>query len=81
MSNLSSTPVSNDVNTSTTSTTSSSLVGLRYEIFGKVQGVFFRKFTKEKADSLGVVGYVLNTKQNTVKGEAPGTSERIEALK
>ena len=67
---------------STSSTTSSSLlVGLRYEIFGKVQGVFFRKYTKEKADTLGLVGYVLNTPQNTVKGEAQGSKEKIEAFK
>ena len=27
---------------------------------GKVQGVWFRKFTKKKADSLGLSGYVKN---------------------
>ena len=69
-------------NTSLPNTTSSSsMIRLQYEIFGKVQGVFFRKFTKEKADSLGIVGYVLNTKQNTVKGEAQGSNESIQQLK
>ena len=65
----------------TSSSSSSSMTRLQYEIFGKVQGVFFRKFTKEKADSLGIVGYVMNTKQNTVKGEAQGSNESIQQLK
>lgn len=32
-----------------------------FEIQGKVQGVFFRKHTKAKADTLGIVGWVANT--------------------
>ena len=38
------------------------LVALEYEVFGKVQGVFFRKFTHEKAQSLGLRGWVKNTR-------------------
>ena len=38
------------------------LVALEYEVFGKVQGVFFRKFTNEKAQSLGLRGWVKNTR-------------------
>ena len=37
------------------------LVALEYEVFGRVQGVFFRKFTNEKARSLGLRGWVKNT--------------------
>ena len=43
----------------TASTTGASL---DYEVFGKVQGVFFRKHTKTTADTLGVSGWVRNQK-------------------
>ncbi|KAI9203786.1 acylphosphatase domain-containing protein [Polychytrium aggregatum] len=32
------------------------LVRVQFEVFGKVQGVFFRKFTHGKAIELGLVG-------------------------
>ena len=56
------------------------LTHLRYEVSGKVQGVFFRKCTKRKADELGLVGWVQNTARKTVIGEAQGTSDKIESL-
>ena len=31
-----------------------------YMIYGDVQGVWFRRFTKQKADELGIVGWVKN---------------------
>ena len=40
----------------------SGLVAVDYEVFGRVQGVFFRKFTNEKANSLGLKGWVKNTR-------------------
>ena len=45
---------------------------LKYEVFGKVQGVFFRKYTKKEADKLGISGWVMNTEKKTVIGEAEG---------
>lgn len=53
---------------------------MKYEIFGKVQRVFFRKHTKEIADSLELKGWVENTVQKTVIGEALGTPENIKKL-
>lgn len=41
---------------------------VNFEVFGKVQGVFFRKYTKEKADSLGIRGWVYNDDSGTVQG-------------
>ena len=38
------------------------LVAVEFEVFGRVQGVFFRKFTNEKALSLGLRGWVKNTR-------------------
>ena len=35
-------------------------------IHGKVQGVFFRASTQEKAEELGLTGYVLNERGGTV---------------
>jgi acylphosphatase len=57
------------------------LVKLRFEVFGKVQGVFFRANTKGYADSLGLKGWVQNTKRGTVVGEAEGERGKIEDMK
>ena len=38
------------------------LVAADYEVFGRVQGVFFRKFTNDKAKNLGLRGWVKNTR-------------------
>ena len=40
------------------------------QITGKVQGVFFRASTKDKADELGVKGYVRNERDGSVYVEA-----------
>mmetsp|Transcript_44499 Transcript_44499/g.105465 ORF Transcript_44499/g.105465 Transcript_44499/m.105465 type:complete len:215 (+) Transcript_44499:54-698(+) len=56
------------------------IAAISYEVHGKVQGVFFRKHTKRVADSLGVVGWVMNTKQGTVTGEAQGAPEQVAAM-
>ena len=37
------------------------LSAVDFEIFGKVQGVYFRKHTKSKAVKLGIKGWVKNT--------------------
>lgn len=57
------------------------LLRLEFEIFGKVQGVFFRKYTKKKCEELGLKGWCMNTDQLTVRGVAEGTKERINVLK
>ena len=44
--------------------------GFRYEVFGKVQGVNFRKSAQEEAETLGCFGWTQNTVQGTVVGEA-----------
>ncbi|CAH1759978.1 15139_t:CDS:2, partial [Entrophospora sp. SA101] len=46
--------------------------------FGNVQGVFFRKYTKDKATELGIVGWVKNSR--TVVGVAQGKNEKIISL-
>jgi len=50
------------------------------EIRAKVQGVFFRKSTQEKAEALGVKGFVQNMEDGSVFIEAIGTKESLEEL-
>lgn len=46
-------------------------------ISGKVQGVFYRKSTKEEADELGITGYVMNMPDGSVYAEAEGEESDI----
>jgi acylphosphatase len=54
---------------------------LDFEVHGKVQGVFFRKCCAEKAQSLGISGYVMNTAHRTVAGHAQGAEESMALFK
>jgi acylphosphatase len=49
-------------------------------ISGKVQGVFFRASAKQKADELGVSGFVQNQPDGSVYIEAEGDTEKLGAL-
>eukprot|EP00106_Octopus_bimaculoides_P015626 XP_014783068.1 PREDICTED: acylphosphatase-1-like [Octopus bimaculoides] len=57
------------------------LVSIDFEVFGIVQGVFFRKHTYEKAISLNLAGWVLNTYHGTVKGNIQGSEANVEKMK
>eukprot|EP01138_Halocafeteria_seosinensis_P015846 gb/GECG01016171.1/.p1 GENE.gb/GECG01016171.1/~~gb/GECG01016171.1/.p1 ORF type:complete len:101 (+),score=20.19 gb/GECG01016171.1/:1-303(+) len=60
---------------------SPTLKHIKYEVFGTVQGVFFRAHTEEKAHKLNLVGYVLNSATGTVQGVAQGPAPAIEEFK
>lgn len=49
-------------------------------VSGKVQGVFFRQGTKEKASTLGIAGIVSNQPDDTVLIIATGPDEQLEEL-
>ncbi|MEO7923837.1 MAG: acylphosphatase [Chitinophagaceae bacterium] len=49
-------------------------------VSGKVQGVFFRQSTKEKAVKLGITGEVRNTPDGMVFIKATGSREQLEQL-
>lgn len=49
------------------------------KIHGKVQGVFFRATAKEKAEELGLVGWVKNNPQGAVEIIAEGDREDLES--
>jgi acylphosphatase len=49
-------------------------------VSGKVQGVFYRQSTKEKAGSLGLTGFVKNCADGKVQIIATGTKQSLEDL-
>ena len=51
---------------------------LRVRVIGRVQGVFFRDFTKRKAGQLDLVGYVSNKWDGSVEVVAQGEEETLK---
>lgn len=54
--------------------------GVRFEVHGRVQGVFFRRSTQEEAERLQIKGWARNTPRQTVEGEAVGQDGDVAAL-
>lgn len=54
---------------------------IKYEVYGKVQGVFFRKYTQKEAVKLRLSGWVMNTDNGTVVGVAEGPDQDIMKFK
>ena len=57
------------------------LVRSTFKITGKVQGVYFRKFTQQEAVRLGIYGTVTNEEDGSVTGVLEGRIEKINELK
>jgi acylphosphatase len=51
---------------------------LEVRVAGRVQGVGFRYYTLEAARRLGLVGYVMNTRDGGVRTYAEGSRESLE---
>jgi len=49
-------------------------------IIGKVQGVFYRKWAKGKADELGLKGWVRNEKNGSVYAEVSGENKTVQTF-
>ena len=49
-------------------------------IHGRVQGVFFRASTQEKAVELGLTGWVRNREDGTVEAVAEGEKDKLDEL-
>jgi len=49
-------------------------------ISGRVQGVFFRAHTVEKADELGLTGWVKNTPDGTVEAVFEGEEGAVDEM-
>lgn len=54
---------------------------MNFEVFGKVQGVNFRYYTRKQAVTWGLVGWCRNTSSGTVKGIAEGSQENIQKMR
>ncbi|XP_071447364.1 acylphosphatase-1-like [Hetaerina americana] len=57
------------------------MLSVDFEVFGKVQGVFFRKNTVLKGTELGLRGWCMNTHKGTVQGHMEGPPKEIEEMK
>jgi acylphosphatase len=49
-------------------------------ISGQVQGVFFRDSTRQKAEELGLAGWVKNTPDGSVEAVFEGPSEKVREM-
>ena len=54
---------------------------VKFEVFGQVQGVFFRKYTAETARALRVTGWCENTPNGSVRGEIEGSEDAVSKMK
>ena len=51
---------------------------IRISVSGRVQGVFFRRTSKEQADALGITGWIRNTDEGNVEIHAEGSPDALE---
>ena len=52
----------------------------RVVVHGRVQGVFFRDSTRQRAEAAGVAGWVANRPDGTVEAVFEGDSDAVERL-
>lgn len=53
---------------------------VRIKVLGKVQGVFYRRCTQDKARKLGLTGYVANLEDGSVEVLAQGGDAKVTEL-
>jgi acylphosphatase len=52
----------------------------RVVVHGRVQGVFFRDSTRQRAEAAGVAGWVANLPDGTVEAVFEGDDDAVETL-
>ncbi|KAL6424057.1 hypothetical protein ACFW04_009746 [Cataglyphis niger] len=57
------------------------MLAVDFEVFGIVQGVFFRKYTQKRGKELGLKGWCMNTSNGTVIGHLEGKKSQVEEMK
>lgn len=60
---------------------SKSVLSVDFEIYGRVQGVHFRKHTQAQGKLLGLKGWCMNTERGTVVGSMQGPTDKIMKMK
>ncbi len=53
---------------------------VRLEVFGRVQGVFFRATTRKQARKHGVRGWVRNRRDGSVEAVLQGPEDKVEEM-
>ncbi len=53
---------------------------LAFRVTGRVQGVWFRAWTRERAEALGLRGWVRNEADGAVAGLVAGEEERVREM-
>ena len=55
-------------------------VGRNVRVIGRVQGVFFRAWTQQQANELGVAGWVRNCPDESVEAHLAGEEAAVQSL-
>ncbi|KAG7206613.1 hypothetical protein KM043_000294 [Ampulex compressa] len=55
-------------------------VSVEFEVFGKVQGVYFPKYVRDLCQQLGICGWVKNSKTGTILGKMQGPKSLIDQM-
>ena len=55
-------------------------IGRQVRVTGRVQGVFFRAWTQQQANELGVTGWVRNAPDGSVEAHLSGEEPAVERL-
>jgi acylphosphatase len=55
-------------------------IRIRFRFSGRVQGVSFRQFVRNRSGPLGIGGFVLNRPDGTVEAELEGEPEALREL-
>ncbi|XP_008559646.1 acylphosphatase-2 [Microplitis mediator] len=56
------------------------LASVEFEVFGKVQGCYFTKYTRDLCRSLGIVGWVKNSKTGSILGKMQGPKPYVDQM-
>jgi acylphosphatase len=56
------------------------MVAFRAKVNGRVQGVYYRAFTRQSADRLGIRGYARNLRDGSVEVYAEGDRKQLDRL-
>lgn len=56
------------------------MIARHVRVTGRVQGVWFRAWTRDRAQALGVSGWVRNQTDGSVEAVISGSSDAVEAM-